>query len=137
MGNYQSAHTGAELDASVLLSQNNKDSITDIEAVIAAPRKITGILTVDVAINATFAAGIAQTFTASLSGAAIGDVCIPYSGIAGGYAAQTIGGANPLVISGCWVSSADTVSVRVHVPITSGVAYNFTMKVLVLQLNLS
>lgn len=117
---FHSAYTGAEIDAAV-----------------TSARKISSVLTVDVTINTTFVAGIAQTFTGACSGAAVGDVCIPYSGIAGGYAAQTIGGANPLVICGCWVSAADTVSVRVQVPVTSGVSYNFTMKVLVLKLNLS
>jgi hypothetical protein len=110
---------------------------SDIDAAVAAARKITNLLTVDITINVTFAAGVAQTFTAACTGAAVGDVCLPYSGIAGGYAAQTIGGANALVITGCWVSAADVVSVRAFVPITSGVAYNFTMKVLVLKLNLA
>lgn len=131
---YNSAYSGTQIDASVALSQTNKNSIVTLFAAVEA-LGISQILLGEMLVDATFSPAVTQDFTATgITGAAVGDPVFVYSGLAAGWP-QTIGGENPLQCQGGWVSAANTVKTRWYLPVSVGdQAFSFTIKFLVLKL---
>lgn len=144
MSAYHSANTGVQVDAAITLTHQNKTDIVDFAARIAALEasaahvaRITSILVGTVVINATFAVLVAQDFTATVTGAAVGDLVHIYPALSAGYPA-TIGNANNLMCIGSWVSATNTVKCRwICINNSGDVSYNFTFNVVVFKVSTS
>lgn len=123
---YQSANTGAQIDAAVTLSSQNKSAITTINSKIESYRR-----SVDIA--ATFAPGVAQELTVAVAGAVVGDPILLYSTST----SQLPTGPDGEVLhcNALWVSASGQVTLRfVLLTGEDPVEFDFTMMVLVMKL---